>query len=418
MDWDLVRTDNYFSDWLSLVFGIDQNYVQNAIKRIEKNLLKWEKRMNWIRRFLESRFWALAVKEVQQILKNKQFIFLLLFPPTIQLLILGFALDPSVTHLSLGVLDYSRTEESRELVSALTENDIFWVKTAPHRKENLVEDVRTGKITTGLIIPPEFRQDIADGKTAKVQVFIDGVNANTAGIASGYMQQIVREYSRNLNVPPPDPLVNTQVRFLYNPGLMSTWFFVPGVMGLVLTLTGSLVSSITLIREKDVGTLEQLLMTPAAAWEILAAKIAPLFVLLMGDVFLAAGIGLVVFHLPFRGNFAWFLLFSGLYVVVAIGLGMLLATLSKTQQQVVLTSFFFNVPIIQLSGAVAPIESMPLFFRVVSFADPLRHYVAIARNLILKGTGIEPILPNAAALAFFAIVLLGVSINRFRAQLS
>jgi ABC-2 type transport system permease protein len=189
-------------------------------------------------------------------------------------------------------------------------------------------------------------------------------------------------------------------------------------MGLVLTLTGSLVSSITVIREKDMGTLEQLLMTPASAWEILTAKIMPLFILLMGDVLLASTIARLIFNLPFRGNFAWFLLFAALYVFVVIGLGIFLATISKNQQQVVLISFFFNIPIIQLSGAVAPIESMPLFFRWLSFADPMRHFTAIARHIILKGGSIEPILLNAMSLAIFATLLLGISINRFRAQLN
>jgi ABC-2 type transport system permease protein len=212
--------------------------------------------------------------------------------------------------------------------------------------------------------------------------------------------------------------VETAVRFLYNPGLLSSWFFVPGVIGVVLTLTGSLVSSTTVIREKDLGTLEQLLMTPAQGWEILAAKIAPLFVLLMGDVLLASAIARVVFGLPFRGSYPLFLALSGVYVLVAISIGILLATLARTQQQVVLLSFFFNVPLIQLSGAIAPIESMPTFFRVLSFFDPLRHYVTIARSLILKGVGLEVLLPEVLILLGFAVVLMGLSISRFRAQLN
>ena len=142
-------------------------------------------------------------------------------------------------------------------------------------------------MTAGLVIPPEFSRDLAEGKNAQVQVVIDGVDAITAGIAAGYVNQIVRNYSQRLT-DHAAPLVQSQVRFLYNPGLISSWFFVPGVIGLVLTLTGSLVSSVTVIREKDVGTLEQLLMTPAAGWEILLAKIVPLFALLMGDVLLAS----------------------------------------------------------------------------------------------------------------------------------
>jgi ABC-2 type transport system permease protein len=281
----------------------------------------------------------------------------------------------------------------------------------------LSQQVRTGQVSTGLVIPPEFADQLAANQTAEVQVLIDGVDANTAGIASGYMQQLVNQYGQSLQQTSVLP-VAIATRFLYNPGLLGSWFFVPGVIGVVLTLTGSLVSSTTVIREKDVGTLEQLLMTPAQGWEILLAKITPLFVLLMGDVLLASAIARLVFGLPFRGNYFLFLGLSGIYVFVAIGIGILLATIANTQQQVVLTSFFFNVPLIQLSGAIAPIESMPTFFRVLSFFNPLRHYVTIARSLILKGVGFGVLLPEVMMLIGFAIVFLGISINRFRAQLN
>ena len=159
-------------------------------------------------------------------------------------------------------------------------------------------------------------------------------------------------------------------------------------------------------------------MTPALGWEVLVAKIVPLFGLLMGDVLLASALGRLVFGLPFRGNYGLFLALSGVYVFVCIGIGMLLATLARNQQQVVLISFFFNVPLIQLSGAIAPIESMPAFFQVLSFFDPLRHYVTIARSLILKGVGLEVLGSEGLILIGFAVILLGVSIHQFRAQLN
>lgn len=374
--------------------------------------------INLLRRLLESRFWALTLKEIRQILKNRQLIFLLLFPPTVQLLIFGLALSPDVDHLRLGLIDYANSAASREFVSALVENELFEIAAVPTNPDGLHQQVRNGQLTAGLIIPPDFDRQLNDGKSAAVQVFIDGVDANTAGIANGYINQIVNQYTLNLNSQRRSPPVTTQTRFLYNPGLNSSWFFVPGVIGLVLTLTGSLVSSVTVIREKDVGTLEQLLMTPASGWEILLAKIVPLFVLLMGDVIIASAMGRFIFRLPFRGNYLIFFALSGLYVFVSIGFGILLATLARTQQQVVLTSFFFNVPIIQLSGAIAPIESMPPLFKFLSWFDPLRHYVAIARSLILKGVAIDALLPNIAALFCFALVLLTISVSRFRSQLN
>ncbi len=368
--------------------------------------------------FQNSRLWPLILKEIRQILKNKQIIFLLLFPPTVQLLVFGLALNPDVTKLSLGVVDYSNSPHSREFVGTLVANNVFEITSFQPNEADLGQQVRTGQISTGLVIPPDFDRQLAVGKSVDVQVLIDGVDANTAGIASGYIGQLISRYGQSLASPDSVRPVEASVNFLYNPGLRSSWFFVPGVIGVVLTLTGSLVSSSTVIREKDVGTLEQLLMTPAAGWEILTAKIAPLFVLLMGDVLLASAIGRVVFGLPFRGNYFLFLALSGIYVFVCIGIGILLATVSRNQQQVILTSFFFNVPLIQLSGAIAPIESMPRFFRALSFFDPLRHYVTIARALILKGVGLGVILPEVAALTAFAVLLLGISISRFRAQLS
>lgn len=374
--------------------------------------------MNFLTRVLESRFWALCIKEVNQILRNKQLLFLLLFPPTIQLLIFGFALNADVQNLKLGVVDYANTYESRELVAALTENQIFTVQNYSFSQDEIAQQVRLGQITAGLVIPPEFNRDLSQNKTAEVQVLIDGVDANTAGIASGYVNQIINQYSRSLDENPTPPLVQAQSVFFYNPGLLSSWFLVPGVLGTVITLTSTLVSSTTLVREKDSGTLEQLLMTPADAWEILLAKIAPLFVLLMGDVVLALSVARIVFRVPLQGSLFLFLALGGLYLFVGIGVGLMLATLAKNQQQVVLTSFFINLPLIQLSGAIAPIESMPIFFQYLSLLNPLRHFVAISRGILLKGVGIDILFPHVLALAAFVVVLLTISINRFRSQLS
>jgi ABC-2 type transport system permease protein len=269
-------------------------------------------------------------------------------------LIYGFALNPDVHHLKLGIADHAGTAESRSLVSAFTENRIFNAETVTFDEKTLTRQVETGKITAGLVIPPIFSRDLVNGKTASIQVFIDGADANTAGIASGYINQIARKFGSGEITRNSSLSVSIQVIFFYNPGLTSSWFFVPGVMGLVLTLIGSIVSSITVVREKDTGTLEQLLMTPASAWEILLAKVVPLFVLLTGDVLLALSIGRGIFSVPFRRNFLLFMGLSSLYVFVSISIGIMLATLCQSRQQVVLMTFFINLPMVQLSGAIAP----------------------------------------------------------------
>ncbi|MGF1537376.1 MAG: ABC transporter permease [Elainellaceae cyanobacterium] len=372
---------------------------------------------NFIQRLLNSRFWALALKEVQQILRDKKLLFMLVFPPTVQLLLYGLILNPDVQYLKLGIVDQANVAASRELVAAFTENDVFIADRHSPSQRALGEQVRQGKVTVGVVFPPDFNRNLTQGKPAEIQVLVDGVDANTAGIASGYINQIVGQYNRQLNRAGP-PSVEPQITFLYNPGLISSWFFVPAMMGVVLTLIGSIVSSSTLIREKDTGTLEQLLMTPASSGEILLAKVVPLFVVLLGDALLALSIGHIVFGVPLRGSFVLFLALSGLYVFVGIGIGMMLATLCQNQQQVILTSFFVNMPLIQLSGAIAPIESMPAFFRALSWFDPLRHYVAILRAVLLRGVGLEVIWPHAIALLGFAAVLGTISANQFRRQVS
>jgi ABC-2 type transport system permease protein len=366
----------------------------------------------------ETRFWALARKEIRQILRNKQLLFLLLFPPTIQLMIFGFALSPDVRNLRLGVVDYSNTGISRELVASFTRNNIFQVQVTPNSTFELGEAVRRGEITAGLVVAPEFKRDLERGQPAQLQILIDGVDANTSGIAGGYTFQIVNQFSLSQSGNPLTSPVSTQVTYLYNPGLKSSWFFVPGVLGVVVTLGCVLASSTTVVREKDTGTLEQLLMTPSASWEILIAKLVPLFFLLMGEVLVALTIARVVFQVPFRGSFLLYLFLAGLYICVGIGLGTLLATLARNQRQVVLTSFFINLPLIQLSGSIAPIESMPAFFQVLSLANPLRHFIAINRGVMLKGVGLEVLWPNALTLAIAAFLLLAISANQFRKQLS
>jgi ABC-2 type transport system permease protein len=374
--------------------------------------------MNVFRQFWEGRLWSLIRKEIAQILRNKQLITLLIIPPTLQLLIYGFALNPDVRNLKLGIVDYAQTADSRELVSAFTDNHIFIPEQFLFSEKELATQVETGALTAGVVIPPEFSRRLANSANAEIQILVDGVDANTAGIASGYLAQMVRQFAltrlSNIQTLP----ISTAVTFLYNPGLNSSWFFVPGVMGLVLTLIGSIVSAITVVREKDTGTLEQLLMTPAAEWEILLSKIVPLFVLLMGDVLLALTLGRTIFNLPFRGSFPLFVGLSGLYVFVGISVGILLATLCQSQQQVVLTTFFINLPMVQLSGAIAPIETMPPFFQSISWFNPLRHYIAIVRGILLKGVGIEALWGNMLMLIAFVAILFAISTNRFRKQLS
>jgi ABC-2 type transport system permease protein len=372
----------------------------------------------WLDEFLEKRLFALIQKEMRQILRDKQLLFLLVFPPTFQLLLYGFALDPDVKNLRIAVADLSASPISRELISAIVENHVFDISKAGYTQSAVCRAVAQGHVEAAMIIPPEFNRRIKEGLTGDIQIYLDGADANTAGIAAGYLSQMIGSFARSLvMVNKTLGSIHPDITFLYNPGLESAWFFVPGVMGLVLNLTGSLVSTSTLIREKDSGTLEQLIMTPASAVEVLVAKILPLFFLLMGNVCLALAVGKFVFNVPFRGDALLYFFVSGLYVFVAISIGITLASISKNQRGAVLTSFFINLPVIMLSGATAPIQSMPKFFQYVALLNPLRYYIVCIRSILLKGVGLDVVWPNVVMLTIFAVGLLALSANRFRKQL-
>ena len=374
--------------------------------------------MKLIKNLFSDQFRALAIKEIIQTLRDKRIIFLLIVPTVIRVLLYGFALNPDVSNLKIGILDYAHTSQSQELVSTLTENNIFAAKKYFLNDQKLTEEIQLGKLTVGLIIPPNFKPNLLQNQQIAVQVLVDGVDANQAVITQGYIKKLIRQYTRQLEPNRPPPLIRPQTTFLYNPDLKSSWYIVPGVFGLALTVVTSLISSATIIREKDRGTLEQLLMTPAQRWEILLAKIVPLFLLLMGDLVLLLGFALIVFRLPFRGNLLLFVGLSAIYILSNIAIGMMLATVSRNQQQAYTISFFINLPLSLLSGVITPIESMPLFFQYVSLFNPLRHYVTIVRGILLKNVGLEVLWLNAIAIILFAIILLSISISKFRRQLN
>jgi ABC-2 type transport system permease protein len=363
---------------------------------------------------------TLAIKELRQIMRDKSLIFLLFGMPILQLCLYGFALSPEVEHLRMGVIDMARSPTSRQLISALVENGVFDLTNSGGTAASLATLVGQGKLDAGVVIPPDLERDVKAKREANVQIMLDGVDANSAGIAGGYISQIMGACNRQLQYgsQADTELVSPQISFAYNPGLISSWFFVPGVMAMVLNLVSTLVSTSTVVREKDSGTLEQLLMTPVNSFQILAAKVIPLSFLLMLTVIVAMLVAKLIFHVPFHGNLLLFFLVSFMAIIVGISIGISLAAFAQNQRQALLTSFFVNLPVIQLSGAIAPLESMPQVCRWMSFLDPLRYYVSCTRAILLKGAGIEVIWPDVLALAIFASVLLTLSSKRFRQQLN
>lgn len=403
-----------------------------------------------------SRWLALFSKELRQIGRNRRLIVMLIIPPTLQIVLFGFALNPTVSDLKLGVLDESHSAESRELVSAMTESGSFVVYKYYLSDTEIDAAIGSGKLNTALIIPADFAKKRTAGQTATVQLLIDAVDSNTATIAGGYAARIINTLNQRIlknssmqsgSVAQPQipitgvsgsdsadklpvviqsndirtrlkqPSVIPRVALLYNPGLDNSWFIVTGLIGALLVLQGSIVAAASMVREKEVGTVEQLLMTPASAGEIITAKIAPVFLLLTADIPLALGVARLVFGVPMLGSLPLFFVSGAMCVLSGIGIGTLISTFVGSQQQAQLMGFFVNPPLLLLSGTTTPIEAMPQWLQPFTLLNPVRHFAIISRGIMLKGSGIEILYPNLLTLLGFCILLVGISAWHFHRQL-
>jgi ABC-2 type transport system permease protein len=384
-----------------------------------------------VREFLQSlttgRLFALLVKELRQIGRNRRLVASLVVPPTLQILVFGLALSPEVHDLRLGVVDESRTAESREVVSAFSESDTFRVEGLYASSDALARALDAGDLDAGLVLPFDFARSRARRETAGVQLIVDAVDSNKAQIAGGYAAGIIAALNARLAAGRPPLDVNVggsrparaaaRVSLFYNPGLRDDWFIITGIVGVLLVLNGSLVSAAAMVREKEAGTVEQLLMTPAGGGEVVFAKVAPLFILLSLDIWLALGLGRFVFGVPVRGSVLLLFVAGLLCIAAGIGVGTFLATFSGSQQQAQLMGFFVNPPLALLSGAMTPVEAMPGWLQPFTYLNPVRHFAIISRGIMLKGVGLAVLYPYFLALAGFAALLAGVSVWRFRRQL-
>jgi ABC-2 type transport system permease protein len=388
--------------------------------------------MNHLRAFLGYRMRALILKEFRQILRDRRLAISLILPPTLQLLLFGFALNATVTNLRLGVVDDSRTPESRELVADMTESKSFRGAGTFLDVNEMSKKIANGDLDAGLVIPYDYARDLQRGRPATVQVLLNAMNSNTATIGQGFAQGVIASYNQTL----AGDGIHAQFQqiasrgvssigtvlihpaYLYNPGLESTWFIVTGILGVLLILNGSLISAAAIVKEREAGTLEQLLMSPASTTQIIFAKLFPLFVLLCLMGTFAVMIMRVVFGIPFRGNVFLVVSAAALCLLCGISIGTFIATFTKSARQAQLTLFFVNPPLTSLSGAFTPVEAMPKWLQPVAQFNPIQHFGMISRGAMLKGSGMETLWPNFLALSAFTLVLVSFSIWRFRKQLS
>jgi len=376
------------------------------------------------------RLLALIKKEFNQIRRDRRLAISLILPPVVQLTLFGFALSANVTNVRLGVVDDSRSPESRELIATLTESKSFRLAGYYFSVNELGDAVSRGNIDAGVVVPYDYARDLARDRPTTVQFLLNAMNANTATISRAYAEGVIQSYNsglrgKGIRVQTFSGMdlarrgqVQLQPAFLYNPGLVDSWFIVTGVFGLLLILNSSLVSSAAMVREREAGTIEQLLMSPASTSEIIIARITPLFILLCMMMLVAIAVLKLAFDVPFQGNIL-FLLFGGaLCILSGISIGTVIATFSKSAQQAQLTSFFVNPPLSSLSGALNPVEAMPKWLQPVTVLNPIHHFATIVRGSTLKGSGFMDLWPNFLGLLIFTIILVSLSVWRFRKQLS
>jgi len=379
-----------------------------------------------------SRISALFRKELNQIRRDRRLALSLIVPPVLQLTLFGFALSARVENVPLGVVDESKSKESRDLIAALTESKSFQSAGYFFSVAELTAEISNGTLIAGVVIPTDFARDLQRGRPTTVQFLLNATNSNSAAISQGYAEAVIQNYNAQLrsegiqaNFRTTSSVtlkrsgqVSLHPAFLFNPGLKDSWFITTGVLGLLLILNSSIVASGAMVKEREAGTIEQLLMSPAGTAEIIIAKIAPLFLLLSLMMFIAFILIKLVFDVPFQGGILPLISGGALCILTGIGIGTAVATFSRSAQQALLTSFFINPPLVSLSGALNPVEAMPAWLQPLTIINPIHHFAAIARGSMLKGSGLGALWPNFLGLTIITIVLLSLSVWRFRKQLS
>lgn len=374
-----------------------------------------------------SRLKQMLIKEIIQVFRDKRTRFVLFAPPIIQMLVFGYAATFEIHNVATVVLDLDHSQESRDLVSRFTSSPYFDVQHQLTDQRQLQEMIDRGNATVALQVNAGFAQSLRKGQTAPLQVIVDATNSNTALIASGYISQIALGFARDyqqdhLGRISPQligriPSVQLEARPWYNPDLRSRWFFIPGIIGsLTLVLVVNL-TAFAVVREREIGTLEQIMVTPIRPAEFILGKTLPFFLIGLLDVSLIGVVGTLWFQVPFRGHI-WVLLVGAiLFLLCMLGMGLLISTVSATQQQALVTSFFFIMPAITFSGFGFPINTMPQWLQNLTYANPLRYFLVVLRGTYLKGIGMEILWPQMLIMLAFGVGLLTVAVLRFHKAL-
>jgi len=360
---------------------------------------------------------ALVRKEMRQIFRDPKTKRIVFASPIIQLLLFGYAVTTDVHNVSLFVVDHDHTAESRALVNALTAPGYFRVIGVSDRSGDIGRALDRGSATIGLEIPAGFTRDLAAARGAHVQVIVDGTNSNTGTVAQGYLTRIVQQFGVDYLAAHGTVIrggVDLRARAWFNPDLQSKVYNVPAVIGILLMLMSLLLTALAVVRERELGTLEQLLVSPVTPGELMLGKTIPVALIALIDLVLICAVAILWFGIPLRGSVPLLLIASAVYVLASLGLGLLISTVSKTQQEAFMGMFLLFMPAVVLSGFMYPIHTMPLFFQYLTMLNPVRHFLEIVRGIFLKGDGVAELWPQLGILAVMAVVVLAAATRRFR----
>ncbi|MBI4765397.1 MAG: ABC transporter permease [Deltaproteobacteria bacterium] len=369
----------------------------------------------------------ILIKEFIQILRDPRSRAIIFAMPVVQVIIFGYAVTTDVKNVSLAIYDQDNSIHSREVTARFVESGYFHIDAFVEREEQIRELLDRGQIQVLLRFNKGFGQDLTSGRKAPLQMILDGTDSNTAAIILGYSSKIVSLYSREILVQwssrlqgsgPLFSQINLESRAWFNENLESRNFFVPGVIALLVMLITLLLTSMAVVREKEIGTMEQIMVTPITPREFILGKTVPFILISFIDVLLISLVGVFWFEVPIRGNLALLFLATGFYIMSTLGVGLLISTISRTQQQAMMSAFFFVFPAMLLSGFIFPIANMPEPVQWLTYINPLRYFLVIIRGIFLKGIGVDILWPHMTALLIIGLLVLWVASKRFKKTMS
>jgi ABC-2 type transport system permease protein len=376
-----------------------------------------------MRQAMWCRLWAISKKEFRQIRRDRRTLALLLFFPSFMLVLFGYALNFDFKHQALALYDESQTAESRAFARAFTHSEYFDLTQTLTNKQQVDRLMGRDLIRAALIIPRGFSDDLAAGRTASVQILLDGANASAAGTALGYIQAIVQDYSARIQIEalerrggqaPALPL-DVRPRVWYNPELKSAKFLLPGLIGFILSITAVVSIALSIVRERERGTMEQLVISPVSPFELIIGKILPYIFISLSATAAILLAGALLFGISVKGSFVCLFCITLAFVTACLGMGMLISTLADTQQVAFQISILSTMlPTFLLSGIIFPIRNMPDIIQMITYAVPARYFLVALRGVILKGTGMSAYGGQVLALLAFASITVGVSMLRMR----